>query len=408
METIVLILGGLAGIYMAWNIGANDVANGMASAVGAKAITLRQAVFIGGILDFVGATFVGSHVTTTIRQSILDPTVVTDPQVVMLGLLAALLSAAFWVFFATWSGLPVSTTHSIVGAIVGFGIVEGGLSAIKWVQISAIVLSWVISPFFAGLLAALIFAFIRKKILRNDRAFFTALRWTPFFAGMTIFIVMISLLMKTPLGEKLAIGARTGILVSLICAVVSGFIARRWMEKTIHKTIEEEGVEEIFKRFQIFTSCYVALAHGANDVANAIGPLAGIYAIYVTRSVTQTTEVPTALLATGGLFIAIGVFTWGYKVIETLGSGITTLTNTRAFAVDFGTATSVLVASKMGLPVSTTHAAVGAIVGVGLVGGLAAVDFKVVWKIMLYWVITLPLAALPTMLIFKILKTIFL
>jgi len=404
---IILVLGMLAGMYMAWNIGANDVANGMASAVGAKAITLRQAVFIGGILDFIGATFIGSHVTTTIRENILVAQNVThDPQVMMLGLLAALLAAAFWVFFSTWSQFPVSTTHSIVGAIVGFGLVSGGVKAIQWAKISTIVLSWIISPFFAGFLALLVFQFIRRAILERRNAFVRALRLSPLFAGATIFITVLSFLMKTPLGASLHLSDTAAVGAALGCSLILGFIAQEWLGRTIRK-IDEEGVEEIFRRFQVFTSCYVALAHGANDVANAIGPVAGIYAMYTTQTVASTTPVPSWLLAGGGLFIALGVFTWGYKVIETLGCRITTLTNTRAFAVDFGTATSVLVASKMGLPVSTTHAAVGAVIGVGLAGGFAAVDFKVVFKIVLYWVITLPLAALPTMAIFKILMWLF-
>jgi len=407
MFEIILVLGIVAGVYMAWNIGANDVANAMASAVGAKAITLRQAVIIGGTLDFVGATVIGSHVTSTILHKILDTQALTDPRVMMLGLLAALLSAAFWVFFATWSSLPVSTTHSIVGAVVGFGIIAGGLKAIQWAKILAIVLSWIISPAFAGLLAYLIFVVIRRKILRRPEPFLAALKLTPAFLGMTIFIISVSLLTKTPLGENLNIGVKTGLICSAIIASVVGVMAKSRLARTISK-VEEEGVEEIFKRFQIITSCYVALAHGANDVANAVGPVAGIYIIYNTHALTEKIPVPLSMLVLGGIFIAIGVFTWGYRVIETLGSKITTLTNTRGFSVDFGTATSVLLASKMGLPVSTTHAAVGAVIGVGLAGGLAAVDFKVVGKITLYWVITLPLAALPCMVIYKILEAIFL
>lgn len=407
MSELILVLGLLAGGYMAWNIGANDVANGMASAVGAKAITLRQAILIGGILDFIGATFVGSHVTATIRENILVAEKITqDPQVMMLGMLAALLSAAFWVFFATWSQFPVSTTHSIVGALIGFGIVSGGLRAIQWAKITAIVASWIVSPIFSGLLAFLIFHFVRKSILERRNAFVRALRWSPLFAGATLFIVVLSFLMKTPLGKSLQISDWGAVGIALGISVVLGLIAQEWLGRTIRR-FDEEGVEEIFRRFQVFTSCYVALAHGANDVANAVGPVAGIYAIYMTQSVLTTTPVPTWLLAGGGFFIALGVFTWGYRVIETLGSRITTLTNTRGFAVDFGTATSVLVASKMGLPVSTTHAAVGAVIGVGLGGGLAAVDFKVVFKIIIYWVITLPLAAIPTMMIFKMLMWIF-
>lgn len=407
MSELILVLGLLASVYMAWNIGANDVANGMASAVGAKAITLRQAVLIGGMLDFIGATFVGSHVTTTIRENILVAEKITqDPQVMMLGMLAALLSAAFWVFFATWSQLPVSTTHSIVGALIGFGIASGGLRAIHWAKITAIVASWIVSPIFSGVLSFLIFHFVRKSILERRNAFVRALRWSPLFAGATLFIVVLSFLMKTPLGKRLQISGWDALGIALSISVVLGLVAQEWLGRTIRR-FDEEGVEGIFRRFQVFTSCYVALAHGANDVANAVGPMAGIYAIYATQSVVTTTPVPTWLLAGGGLFIALGVFTWGYRVIETLGSRITTLTNTRGFAVDFGTATSVLLASKMGLPVSTTHAAVGAVIGVGLGGGLAAVDFQVVFKIIIYWVITLPLSAIPSMMIFKLLMWIF-
>ena len=406
MYDVILGLGFLAAIYMAWNIGANDVANAMASAVGAKAITLRQAVVIGGVLDFAGAVLLGSHVTTTIRKNILDSSLITDPQVMMLGLLAALLASAFWVFFATWSQFPVSTTHSIVGALIGFGIVAGGFGAVKWGPVAAIVVSWVLSPVFAGLLAYLTFVFIRAAVLRRPRAFLAALRWSPLFAGLAVLVTTASLLMETPLGTRLGIGNRTGFIYAVGFSTLIGVVARGWVSRTI-RDIEGRGVEEMFRWFQVFTSCYVAFAHGANDVANAIGPVAGIYVIYTTHSVTQEAPVPIYLLLLGGFFIALGVFTWGYRVIETVGSKITTLTNTRGYAVDFGTATSVLVASKLGLPVSTTHAAVGAVIGVGLGGGLAAVDFKVVWKIMIYWVVTLPLSAIPTMIIFKALRMIF-
>ncbi len=407
MSGIILFLGILAGMYMAWNIGANDIANGMACPVAAKAITLRQAVIIGGILDFIGATFIGSHVTSTICNSIVKTEFVSDPNVMMLGMLASLFAAALWVFVATWKSLPVSTTHAVIGAIVGFGIVAGGFKAIYWLKIIPIFLSWIISPVFAALLAYLVFITIRKFILRTRQTFLSALRWTPVFSSATFFIVMLSFLAKTPLGRNLGIDFERGVIFSLISSIILGYLCRLWMQKTIKK-VEEEGVEEIFRRLQIFTACYVSLAHGANDVANAIGPLAVIYFIYQTGTIAHTTEVPTYLLAGGGLFIAIGVFTWGYRVIETVGCKITVLNNTRGFSVDFGTATSVLIASKLGFPVSTTHAAVGAVIGVGLSGGLSAVDFSVVWKIMLYWIVTLPLAAMPTIVIYKILEAIFL
>ena len=406
MTVSILILGLVAGLYMAWNIGANDVANGMAAPVGAKAITLRQAVFIAGILDFVGAAFIGSHVTSAIRKNIVDPSVLSDPHTVALGLLAALLSASFWVFFATWRQLPVSTTHSVVGAMIGFGLITGGMSVIRWGKVLLIVLSWIISPFFASLLAYLMFRFIRNRILSKPDMFLKALRWSPFFAGITFFIIILSFLLKTPLGAKLGIRPESGTLIAFGLSLVLGMIGKKMLQRTILQR-GEAGVEEIFRRLQVLTASYVALAHGANDVANAMGPLAGIYIIYMTHGVSPDVPVPFFLLVLGGFGIALGVVTWGYRVIETLGTKITTLTNSRGFSVDFGTATCVLLASKLGMPVSTTHAAVGAVVGVGLARGMDAVDFRVVWKICLYWIITLPIAGLTCMIIYKVLEAIF-
>jgi len=404
--TWILVCGIAAGLYMAWNIGANDVANAMASAVGAKAITLKQAVIIAGVLDFVGAAFIGSHVTNAIRKNIVDPSVLSDPHVVSLGLLAALLSAAFWVFFASWRHLPVSTTHAVVGAMIGFGLIAGGPSVIRWVKVMAIVLSWVLSPFFASLLAYLTFRFIRNRILSQKDLFVKGLKWTPFFAGITFFVIILSFLLKTPMGKTLEISLSESLLLAFLVSLLLGIIGRRVIERTVFSR-GEEGVEEIFRRLQLLTACYVAFAHGANDVANAMGPLAGIYIIYTTHAVSPEVPIPFFLLALGGVGIAFGVITWGYRVIDTVGSKITTLTNTRGFAVDFGTATCVLVASKLGMPVSTTHAAVGAVVGEGLAGGVEAVNFRVVWKICLYWVITLPVSAVSCMIFYKLLQAIF-
>lgn len=406
MEAYILVLGFAAGIYMAWNIGANDVANGMAAPVGAKAITLRQAVFIAGILDFIGATFIGSHVTTTIRKNIVDPSILTDPNVVMLGLLSALFAAGFWVFFSTWCQLPVSTTHSIVGAMIGFGIIAGGASVIKWWKIFGIVISWIVSPFFACLIAYLVFQLIRNRILSKPEMLLRALKWSPFFVGLALFIIVLSLFLKTPLGSRMGVSLVQAVGLSLIFSALIGTLGRLWLQRRIIER-GEEGVEQIFRKLQLLTACYVALAHGANDVANAMGPFAGIYIIYVTHAVSPEVPVPMFLLAIGGLGIAVGVMTWGYRVIETVGAKITALTNTRGFSVDFGTATCVLIASKLGLPVSTTHAAVGAVVGVGLARGIAAVDFRVVFKICAYWVITLPISALSCMIFYKILHAIF-
>jgi len=402
-ETIVLIVGYVFGFYMAWNIGANDVANSMASAVGAKAITVRQAVFIAGILNVVGAVFLGSHVTDTIRKGIVSTQVLGDPELALVGALAALLSAALWVSFATWKSLPVSTTHSIVGAMIGFGIMAGGFSVIQWAKLGAVVLSWVISPLFAMVISYLMFKAIVRLILSRRTPVESAMKLSPAFIGIAIFIVILSFLFKTPVGKTLAIGAPAAVLLALVLAVVLGWLGKKVIQKLLGDPAAA-GAEEIFRRIQIGTSCYVALAQGANDVANAIGPLAVIYFIVKTGVVGAKVPVPIFLLLFGGVGIACGISMAGYRVMDTLGHKITTLSNTRGFSVDFAAATTVLVASKLGLPVSTTHAAVGGVMGVGIARGIEAVNFRIILRIVLYWVLTVPAAAVTSMVLYSILQ----
>jgi len=387
---------------MSWNIGANDVANSMASAVGAKAITIRQAVFIAGILNIVGATFIGAHVTDTIRKGIVSTEILSDPHLVIIGAFSALLSAALWISFATWKSLPVSTTHSIVGAMIGFGIMAGGFSAIKWDKLIAVIMSWFISPFFSLIIAFLMFKFIVRLIISKQDAFKKALKFSPLFIGITFFVVILSFLFKTPLGERLSVSTPEALFIAFIFAVIFGFAGMLLLKRFIKN--KENGAEDIFRSIQIGTSCYVALAQGANDVANAIGPLAVIYFLVKTGDIGVKVPVPFFLLFFGGIGIACGIAMAGSRVMETVGKKITTLSNTRGFCVEFSAATTVLVASKMGLPVSTTHAAVGGVMGVGLARGIAAVNFRIILKIMLYWVLTVPAAAITSMIVFKILK----
>jgi PiT family inorganic phosphate transporter len=402
---IVLIIGYIFGFYMAWNIGANDVANAMASSVGAKAITIRQAVFLAGILNIVGAVFVGSHVTDTIRKGIVSTEIMTDPHIALIGALSALLAASLWVSFATWKSLPVSTTHSIVGAMIGFGIMAGGFNVINWGKLLAVVLSWIISPLFSIVIAFIIFKIIVRLILSRKNSFDRALRLSPFFIGITFFVVVLSFLFKTPLGEKLALESQAAVTVAVLLSVLIGFCAAVLLKFLV--TDRASGAEAIFQRIQVGTACYVALAQGANDVANAIGPLAVIYFLVKTGNVGAKVPVPVFLLFFGGIGIACGIAMAGHRVMETMGKKITTLSNTRGFSVEFAAATTVLVASKMGLPVSTTHAAVGGVLGVGLARGMEAINFGIVYKIMVYWILTVPAAALTSMAIFKILQIIF-
>jgi PiT family inorganic phosphate transporter len=402
-EYYVLIIGYVFGFYMAWNIGANDVANSMASAVGAKAITIRQAIFIAGILNIVGAVFIGSHVTQTIRKGIVSTDILSDPHLALIGALSALLAAALWVSFATWKSLPVSTTHSIVGAMIGFGIMAGGFSVINWGKLGAVVLSWVISPLFAMVIGFLMFKTIVKFILSKRDPFARALKLAPYFMSIAFFVIMLSFLFKTPLGKSMAIGTPMALLIAFLLAIVLSFLSAKILRKFIKKS-ESGGEEEIFRKIQIGTSCYVALAQGANDVANAIGPLAVIYFLVKTGSVGAKVPVPVFLLFFGGIGIACGIGMAGHRVMDTIGRKITTLTNTRGFSVDFAAATTVMVASKMGLPVSTTHAAVGGVMGVGLARGIEAVNFRIILKIILYWVLTVPAAAITSIILFKILQ----
>jgi len=401
-EYYILIAGYILGFYMSWNIGANDVANSMASAVGAKAITIHQAIFIAGILNITGAVFIGSHVTNTIRKGIVSTDILADPHIALIGAFSALLAASLRISFATWKSLPVSTTHSIVGAMIGFGIMAGGFSVINFGKLGAVVLSWVISPVFSLIIAYLMFKLIVKTILSKVDSFALALKLSPFFIGITFFIVVLSFLCKTPLGKNLAIGTPAALVIAFIIAFFFGIAGRMLLSRFIKKS--ENGAEEIFKRIQIGTSCYVALAQGANDVANAIGPLALIYFLVKTGSVGDKVPVPVFLLLFGGIGIACGIGMAGHRVMDTVGKKITTLNNTRGFSVDFAAATTVLIASKMGLPVSTTHAAVGGVLGVGLARGLEAVNFRIIIKIMIYWILTVPAAAITSIIIFKILQ----
>lgn len=391
---------------MAWNIGANDVANSMASAVGAKAITIRQAIFIAATLNVLGATVIGSHVTNTIRKGIVSTEILADPHIALLGALSALLAAALWVSFATWKSLPVSTTHSIVGAMIGFGIMAGGFSVINWDKLGAVVLSWVISPVLSMVISFIMLKIIIRLILSKPDPFHQALRFSPFFIGIAASIIVLSFLFKTPLGKNLALNTGSALGIAIILGIFLGFLGKGILKRIIQPK-NSSGEEEIFRRIQIGTSCYVALAQGANDVANAIGPLAVIYFLVNTGTVGDKVPVPLFLLLFGGVGIALGIAMAGHRVMDTIGKKITTLTNTRGFAVDFAAATTVMIASKMGLPVSTTHAAVGGVMGIGLARGMEAINFKIIFQIVIYWVLTVPASALTSMLLFKVLQTVF-
>ena len=394
----------IAGLLVAFSLGANDVANAMAPAVGAKAITIGQAVLIAAVLNCVGAVFMGSNVTSTICKGIVSPEAITSANILAVGMLAALLSTAAWVLVATFTELPVSSTHALIGGLLGFGLIAGGIDVVQWGNVAKIALSWIVSPLFGGLLAFMIFVHIRRYVLVRKDVLGAAIFWAPIWGSLTIALVVLSFLYKTPYGASLNIPAPIGILGTLAIMAVSTLFFRRRLKKNLDYSIRpNKSVEDIFRRLQVGTACYLAISHGANDVSNAIGPVAAIYGISK-GNLTGSGGIPLWILAMGGAGIALGTFCLGHKVMHTMGKRITKLTNTRGFAVAFGAATTVLLASNLGMPISTTHAAVGAIVGVGVARGFSAVDFRVLYKIGIYWVLTLPIAAITCIIIYEILR----
>lgn len=401
--TFLLIAGGTGaiGFYMAWSIGANDVANSMATAVGAKAITFKQAVLIAGILNFVGAVFVGPHVAETIKGGIVKSDMIVDPHVLLLGFIASLLAAAFWVTLSTWKEMPISTTHSIIGALIGFGIIAGGFSSINWGKLGQVAASWIISPIAGCIIAFFVFKVIVKLIFAKEEPVKSAKIVGPLIIGVTAFLIASSLLLKTELSKIVGVSELSHVIlistsISMIVIILGIFLLRNIEAKSVEDYATVEG---IFRKLQIITSCYVAFSHGANDVANAIAPVAAIIPL-ASGEMSLTAQIPPELLALGGIGIAVGCLTWGKRVMKTVGSRITTLTNTRGFSVDFGAATTVLIASKLGLPISTSHTVVGAVIGVGLARGLEAIDLSIIKKIIVSWLLTVPVAAATSAAIF--------
>lgn len=407
--TLLFIAGGAAaiGFYMAWSIGANDVANSMATAVGAKAITFKQAVLIAGILNFAGAILLGPHVAGTIKGGIVKGSIIADPHTLLLGFVASLLAAALWVTLSTWRELPISTTHSVIGALIGFGIIAGGVSSIDWGVMGKVASSWVLSPVAGCIIAFFVFKVIVKTIFAKDEPVKAAKIVGPLAIGVTAFLIVSSLFLKTKLSEMSGVSDLPQVLlISTIISAIACIIAMVLLRNVEAKSVEDYAtVEGIFRKLQIVTSCYVAFSHGANDVANAIAPVAAIIPL-ANGEMSLTAGIPTELLALGGIGIAFGCMTWGRRVMKTVGGRITSLTNTRGFSVDFAAATTVLVASKLGLPISTSHTVVGAVIGVGLARGLEAVDLSVIKKIVVSWLLTVPIAAATSAVIFICLRAI--
>jgi PiT family inorganic phosphate transporter len=410
IDTIVLTLAVIGGAYMAWNIGANDVANAMGTSVGSKALTLVGAVVVAAIFEFSGAFFVGGGVTKTISKGIISLDMVAGREMEFaLGMVAALFAAAIWLNIASRLGWPVSTTHSIVGAVLGFGIVMGGIIAVSWNVVGKIVISWVVSPLCGAIIAVVVYSLVVLPIYRSEFPATHLKRVVPLATGMVFFLLALSMLYKglknlhldLPVGHALLMATVIGVIAAGVAHLI---LRRRKLEdsKSLSKRIRQ--TEPIFAVLQVITACYMAFAHGANDVANSIGPLAAVVSVVQTGVIAKESLVPLWVLALGGVGIVIGLATYGHRVMATIGKKITSITPSRGFSAEFGAATTVLVCSKLGLPVSTTHTLVGAVIGVGMARGIRGIDLRIVRDIGVSWVVTIPFTAIITVVLFVLMR----
>jgi len=412
--TAFLIMAVVFGFYMTWGIGANDVANAMGTSVGSGAITVKQAIIIAAIFEFAGAFIAGGQVTKTIRKGIIDPSAIEgSPELLVYGMLAALLAAAIWLMIASTKGWPVSTTHSIIGAIVGFTMAGISVDAVNWGKIGGIVASWLVSPMLGGTIALLLMLSIRKLILNTDNPFAQAKKWAPMYVFLVGFIVTLVTAFKGLKHLNLELTGPQAFVLAFLVGGVVAFIGRAMVNKiqvdeSADKDYHFASVEKAFTPLMIFTACAMAFAHGSNDVANGIGPLAAVVSIIDSGGeVAQKAQTPIWILVLGGAGIVIGLATMGYKVMQTIGTKITELTPTRGYCATLAAATTVVLASKTGLPVSTTHIAVGAVMGVGLARGVGALDLRVIGNIVISWVVTLPAGGILAALFFFVFKGIF-
>lgn len=410
---IFIALACIFGLFMAWGIGANDVANAMGTSVGSKAITIKQAVLIAIVFEFAGAFLAGGEVTKTIRKGIIDPmSLEANPELLVFGMLAALLAAGIWLLIASIKGWPVSTTHSIVGAIVGFAAVGIGMEAVAWGKVGTIAASWVVSPMLAGSIAFVLYKTVQHWIHDSEDPFNQSKKVVPFYIFLVGFVIAMVTLVKGLKHIGLDIDFLQSIWMSAIIGLIIMVIGKVFVNR-VHADPETSdevhfaNVEKVFAVLMVFTACAMAFAHGSNDVANAIGPLAAVYSVVSSSGeIAAKAAVPSWILLIGAIGIVVGLVTYGHRVIATVGTGITQLTPSRGFAATLAAATTVVVASGTGLPISTTHTLVGAILGVGLAMGRDSLNYRQVGSIFISWLVTLPAGALLAIIFFFIFKAI--
>lgn len=415
------------GFYMAWSIGANDAANAMGTSVGSKAVSFREAVIIAAIFEFAGAMIAGGGVADTMRSGIVDPALFADPtlfpagngaELFIWGMMASLISAALWLHIAAYLGWPVSTTHSIVGAITGFGAVSVGIANVEWLKLLTIAASWLTSPLLGGVLSFVIFLVIRKAILDAKNANLGLRLVSPILAMpvfMTLTLVLFTKGLKKLHGTfaEYGIGNMEMIGISALVGIFSS-LALAFAIRKIHIAADESSeskyakIEKVFRYLQVITACFVAFAHGSNDVANSIGPVAAIVGTLETMDMTAAkVPIPSWVLLLGAVGIVVGLATYGYRVIETIGTKITEITPTRGFAAEFGAASTILIGSHFGIPLSTTHTVVGSVIGVGFARGMNALNLKIIINILKSWLYTIPFCGILTIILYYLFTAIF-
>lgn len=411
--TVYILLAALLGLFMALGIGANDVANAMGTSVGSRALTVKQAIVIAGVFELLGSVAAGGQVTNTIRKGIVDAELLAgSPDLLVCGMLAALLAAGIWLLVASWAGWPVSTTHSIVGAIVGFAAVGLGIGAVQWGKVGSIVMSWVVSPVLAGTIAFVLFRSVQRLILDTAEPFARAKTYVPVYMFLVGFVVTLVTLLKGLKHVGLEVTTIQSYGYAALCGAVLmaiGAVAVRRVREDprADRDFHYASVERVFGVLMMVTACAMAFAHGSNDVANAIGPVAAVVSVAQTGgNVAAESTVPLWILLIGGVGIVLGLVLYGYRVMATVGTKITDLTPSRGFAATLAAATTVVLASGTGLPISTTHTLVGAILGVGIARGMAAINMSVVRMIFMSWIITLPAGAFLAVIFFYMFRAI--
>ncbi|MEH2405439.1 inorganic phosphate transporter [Nostoc sp.] len=426
---ITLVAVALLAFYVAWNLGANDVANAMGTSVGSKAVTLKQALIIAGVLEFTGAVLFGHEVTQTLATKIANPALfAATPQTFVVGMVTVLISCGVWLQIATSRGLPVSSSHAVVGAIAGFSWVALGVNAIDWSSIGLISIGWVLTPLISGAIAALFYSQIKHWILDQPNQLVQLQEWIPWLS--TLLLGVFGVIVLPSLTEPLTnfvielgfpipaydIPLLTGAIAAVGLTIISwrqledlGEVEEKFPPQTQELPSIKNPVERLFGRFQLLSACFVAFAHGSNDVGNAIAPLAAIVYINRTGSVpTDGITIPIWILILGGAGIVGGLAVWGKKVIATIGENIIALQPSSGFCAELATATTILIASRLGLPVSTSHALVGGVVGIGLVQNIKSIKFKTLQGIAAAWLITIPVSAGLCAAIFSIARILFL